>query len=246
MTTLLEIQGLEVNYDGVKALRGVSLKVEEGSVATIIGPNGAGKSTLLRSISRVKRPSAGRISFDGTDLLQREPHEISKLGIAHVPEGRRIFRALSVEANLEMGAYPVRHARRELDEGKEAAYAKFPILRERRRQLGKTLSGGEQQMLAIARALMSKPRLLMLDEPSLGLAPIITREVYSILRELRDAGMTILLVEQNARMALDLADHAFVIENGEIVLQGAAGQVQADPFVREVYLGLRRTQPAGQ
>jgi branched-chain amino acid transport system ATP-binding protein len=240
MTALLNIHDLEVNYDGVTALRGVSFHVDDGSVATIIGPNGAGKSTLLRSISRVKDISAGEMSFAGTDLQSLRAHELAQLGIAHVPEGRHIFRTLTVEANLLVAGYAVPRARSESRAAVEAAYTMFPILGERRRQLGKTLSGGEQQMLAIARALMSKPKLLMLDEPSLGLAPIATKAVYKTLHNLRAAGVTILLVEQNAHLALELADNAFVLENGEIALQGPASDVRSDPFVREVYLGIGR------
>ena len=233
---LLEVQGLSVNYGGIQALVNVDLRVYAGEVVTLIGANGAGKSTLLRAISRLVAIRAGRIVYDGAELNRRRPDEAVQAGIAHVPEGRRILAQLSVQDNLELGAF-VRRDRRAIGGDIDKQYMLFPRLAERRRQLGGTLSGGEQQMLAIARALMSRPKLLLLDEPSLGLAPLLVREIFGILGELHGLGVTILLVEQNARLALESADRGYVIEAGTIITSGRAVELVNDERVRKAYLG---------
>jgi branched-chain amino acid transport system ATP-binding protein len=235
--SLLEVGEIEAGYGDVVVLRDVSLEVEEGGVAAVLGPNGAGKTTVLRAISGTVRPS-GRVSVDGRSITGMNPSKIARLGIAHVPEGRGTFAGLTVEENLSVGAYRRRDGagvRRD----RERCYEYFPRLRERRRERGGNLSGGEQQMLAIARALMLEPRLLLLDEPSLGLAPIVTRELFRILGEIvREEGVTMLLVEQNAKLALALADYAYVLEAGRIVLSGEAEKVKDDEAVQHAYLGV--------
>jgi len=235
--SLLEVGEIEAGYGDVVVLRDVSLEVEEGKVAAVLGPNGAGKTTVLRAISGTLRPS-GRVSIDGRSITGMDPSKIARLGIAHVPEGRGTFAGLTVEENLSVGAYRRRDGagvRRDRDR----CYEYFPRLGERRRERGGNLSGGEQQMLAIARALMLEPRLLLLDEPSLGLAPIVTRELFRILGEIvREEGVTMLLVEQNAKLALALADYAYVLEAGRIVLSGEADNVKDDEAVRHAYLGV--------
>ena len=233
--SLLEVGEIEAGYGDVVVLRDVSFEVEEGGVAAVLGPNGAGKTTVLRAISGTVRPS-GRVSIDGRSITGMNPSKIARLGIAHVPEGRGTFAGLTVEENLSVGAYRRRDGagvRRD----RERCYEYFPRLRERRRTRGGNLSGGEQQMLAIARALMLEPRLLLLDEPSLGLAPIVTQELFRILGEIvREEGVTMLLVEQNAKLAL--ADYAYVLEAGRIVLSGEAENVKDDEAVRHAYLGV--------
>ena len=235
--SLLEVGEIEAGYGDVVVLRDVSLEVEEGGVAAVLGPNGAGKTTVLRAISGTVRPS-GRVSIDGRSITGMNPSKIARLGIAHVPEGRGTFAGLTVEENLSVGAYRRRDGagvRRD----RERCYEYFPRLRERRRTRGGNLSGGEQQMLAIARALMLEPRLLLLDEPSLGLAPIVTQELFRILGEIvREEGVTMLLVEQNAKLALALADYAYVLEAGRIVLSGEAEKVKDDEAVQHAYLGV--------
>jgi branched-chain amino acid transport system ATP-binding protein len=235
--SLLEVGEVEAGYGDVVVLRDVSFEVEEGAVAAILGPNGAGKTTVLRAISGTVRPS-GRVSIDGRSVTGMNPSKIARLGIAHVPEGRGTFAGLTVEENLRVGAYRRRDGagvRRDRDR----CYEYFPRLRERRRERGGNLSGGEQQMLAIARALMLEPRLLLLDEPSLGLAPILTQELFRILGDIvREEGVTVLLVEQNAKLALALADYAYVLEAGRIVLSGEAENVKDDEAVRHAYLGV--------
>ena len=233
---LLDVQGLSVNYGGIQALVNVDLRVYAGEVVTLIGANGAGKSTLLRAISRLVAIRAGRIVYHGAELNRRRPDEAVQAGIAHVPEGRRILAQLSVQDNLELGAF-VRRDRRAIGSDINKQYMLFPRLAERRRQLGGTLSGGEQQMLAIARALMSRPKLLLLDEPSLGLAPLLVREIFTIIGELRGLGVTILLVEQNARLALESADRGYVLEAGTIITSGRAAELVNDERVRKAYLG---------
>ena len=233
-TPLLRIESLEVAYGAIVALRGVDFEVRAGEIATLIGSNGAGKSTLLRAVSGLLRPSAGRIELEGIDVTGRRPEAIVALGCSHVPEGRRIFANLSVLENLQMGAFP--RPGREAP-GLERVFALFPRLRERLRQPAGTLSGGEQQMLAIGRALMAEPRLLLCDEPSLGLAPLLVQQIFAILREINQQGTTVVLVEQNARQALRVAQRAYVLETGALVLSGAAADLARDPRVRAAYLG---------
>ncbi len=227
---LLDVKGLEVHYGGIRAVKGIDLEVKEGELVCLIGANGAGKTTTLKAICRLI-PGSGRISYDGADISRAMVHELPRKGLVMVPEGRGIFPQLTVEENLAMGAY----ARGSADPEKQ--YATFPRLRERRLQVAGTLSGGEQQMLAIARALMSDPRLLLLDEPSMGLAPMMVTRIFDVVREIAARGVTILLVEQNARLALELAHRGYVMESGEISLAGKAAELLNNPRVREAYLG---------
>jgi branched-chain amino acid transport system ATP-binding protein len=234
MSALLRVEGLEVRYGGVQALRGVGLEVEAGAIVALLGSNGAGKSTLLRAISGLVRPSAGRVRLEGVDVTGRPPEAIVRLGCSQVPEGRRVFGNLSVLENLQMGGYPRRGREAE---SLERVFALFPRLRERLAQPAGTLSGGEQQMLAIGRALMAAPSLLLLDEPSLGLSPLLVQRIFAIVREINRQGTTVLLVEQNARQALRLAGRAYVLETGSLALSGPAAELARDPRVREAYLG---------
>ncbi len=235
---LLELEGIEVRYGAVRALRGVNLDVGEGEIVALLGANGAGKTSTLRTISGLLHPTAGTIRFEGRAVEDVPAHRIVGMGISHAPEGRHIFPRMTVEENLDMGAYlQPRSIRRDFD----AVYSLFPILKERRRQAGGTLSGGEQQMLAIGRALMSRPRVLLLDEPSLGLAPLVVAQIFRILRDIRASGASLLLVEQNAAQALALADRAYVLETGEIVMSGRAADLLADDRVRAAYLGTGAT-----
>lgn len=233
---LLEIVNLSVNYGGIEALQNINLAVNVGEVVTLIGANGAGKSTTLRAISKIVSPRGGKIIYSGRDITRRQPHEVVKLGIAHSPEGRRVLSRQTVEVNLELGAY-IRSNAAEVKADLQRQYEIFPRLKERRHQQAGTLSGGEQQMLAIARALMSRPKLLLLDEPSLGLAPAIVREIFSIIENLRATGVTILLVEQNANLALQIANRGYVLEAGGITLSGAAEDLLKDERVKQAYLG---------
>ena len=233
---MLELEDLRVGYGNIEALHGISLSVGEGEIVTLIGANGAGKTTTLMTISGCVRARTGAIRFRGRDISGLPPHEIVALGLVQSPEGRKIFPRLSVAENLEMGAF----TRRDPDgiaADQNRVFELFPILGERRRQPGGTLSGGEQQMLAIARALMARPRLLLLDEPSLGLAPLVVSRIFEVIRELNREGATILLVEQNARMALKAAHRGYVLETGTIAMADAAGKLLADPRVRSAYLG---------
>jgi len=233
---MLTLKSVQAGYGRLTVLKGISLHVRQGEVVTLIGGNGAGKSTILRAISGLLPPWRGQVEFAGQDLTRLPPERIVTLGLALVPEGRRVFATLSVTANLELGAFHRRdhkEARRDLEELRE----RFPLLRERASQPAGTLSGGEQQILAICRALMSRPRLLMLDEPSMGLAPRMVSQVYDILRELKEEGTTLLLIEQNARAALKLADRGYVLETGRIILDGAAAELREDPEVQRAYLG---------
>jgi branched-chain amino acid transport system ATP-binding protein len=231
---LLRVEGLEVRYGAIRALRGVRFQVRAAEIVTLIGSNGAGKSTLLRAISGLVRPSAGSIHFQGVDVTGHPPEVLVALGISHVPEGRRIFANLTVRENLQMGSY----LRPETEqEGLERVFGLFPRLRERLSQRGGTLSGGEQQMLAIGRALMAEPKLLLLDEPSLGLAPLLVQQIFGIIRAINDQGTTVVLVEQNARQALRVAQRAYVLETGVLALEGSAAELARDPRVREAYLG---------
>jgi branched-chain amino acid transport system ATP-binding protein len=234
---MLEIKGLNVHYGAIHALQGVDVAVEPGQIVTLIGCNGAGKSTTLRAISGLVRPSGGSIRFEGRSIGGLPPHEIVRLGIVHAPEGRGIFANMTVQENLELGAF-ARSDRAGIARDRERALELFPRLRERLRQSAGTLSGGEQQMLAIARALLARPRLLLLDEPSLGLAPQVVRTIFSIIREINRAGTTILLVEQNAHMALAIAQVGYVLEVGRIKMSGEARRLENDDEVRKAYLGV--------
>ncbi|NWJ48442.1 MAG: ABC transporter ATP-binding protein [Chloroflexi bacterium] len=232
---MLIVENLHTYYGSIAALKGISLKVAEGSVVALVGANGAGKSTTLNSISGLLQPRSGYIRYKERDITGWRADSVAALGLVQVPEGRQILSPLSVEENLLLGAYTRRD--RGINRDLEAIFTRFPRLKERRTQLAGLLSGGEQQMLAIGRALMAKPQLLMLDEPSLGLAPLIVQEVFSIISELKAQGSTILLVEQNARKALQVADYAYVLESGRVVKEGAAAQLQGDPTIVEAYLG---------
>jgi branched-chain amino acid transport system ATP-binding protein len=236
MSVMLEVKDLDVYYGAVHALKGVSVRAETGEIVTLIGANGAGKTTLLRTISGLIRPRTGTITFEGRDLTKVPAHEIVGLGISHAPEGRMVFGNLSVEDNLEMGAYR-RKDRSKLKEDYDGMYALFPRLLERRRQTAGTLSGGEQQMLAIARSLMSRPRLLLLDEPSLGIAPLLVREIMKTIREINQRGMTVLLVEQNAHLALSIAGRGYVLETGHVRLEDQAARLLQNDEVKKAYLG---------
>ena len=232
---ILKVENMNVYYGAIHAIKGISFHVDQGEVVTLIGANGAGKSTTLQTVSGLLRSRTGSIQFCGENISNVPSHKIVEKGLAQVPEGRRIFLQMSVEENLEMGAYTQSSSGVEAD--LEKVYVQFPRLKERRRQIAGTLSGGEQQMLAIGRALMSHPKLLMLDEPSMGLAPILVDQVFDIIKELHSAGTTILLVEQNARKALQIADRAYVLETGSITLSGTGAELAKSDEVRKAYLG---------
>jgi branched-chain amino acid transport system ATP-binding protein len=233
---MLTLRDVDVHYGPIQALHGVSLEISEGEVVTLIGANGAGKSTTLRLVSGLVRPTRGEALFEGASLGRMAPHDIVAHGISQVPEGRRVFAGLTVLENLEMGAYLVRGKRR-VREGLEEVFELFPRLEERRSQRAGTLSGGEQQMLAIGRALMARPKLMLLDEPSLGLAPTLVQSIFGVISDIKQRGVTILLVEQNAHMALRVADRGYVLETGRIVLADTAKALEANPQVRAAYLG---------
>ena len=235
MSQILKVDNINVYYGAIHAIKGISFDVNEGEVVTLIGANGAGKSTTLQTVSGLLHSRTGSIEFNGENLGKIPPHLIVRKGLAQVPEGRRIFQQMSVEENLEMGAYT--RDKSELEGDLEMVYKQFPRLLERRRQIAGTLSGGEQQMLAIGRALMSHPKLLMLDEPSMGLAPILVEQIFDIIRQLNEAGTTILLVEQNAQMALSVAHRAYVMETGKITLSGTGKELAESDQVRKAYLG---------
>ena len=232
---MLKAEDLNVYYGPIHAVKGVSFEVREGEIVTLIGANGAGKSTTLKTLSGLMRSRSGKIEFMDKSIASTAPHKIVELGLAQVPEGRRIFTRMTVEENLDMGAFIKKNANVEAD--KERVFEQFPRLKERRKQVAGTLSGGEQQMLAMGRALMSDPKLLMLDEPSMGLAPILVEQVFDIITELHKAGTTILLVEQNAEMALSIADRAYVMETGRITLSGTGKELAASEEVQKAYLG---------
>lgn len=232
---LLEVNNINVYYGAIHAIKGISFSVDEGEIVTLIGANGAGKSTTLHTVSGLLRSKTGDITFDGKPIGHMAPHLIVKEGLAHVPEGRRIFQQMTVEENLEMGAFTQPNST--IAPGLEQVYEQFPRLKERRFQIAGTLSGGEQQMLAMGRALMSKPKLLMLDEPSMGLAPILVEQIFEIIQQLHKAGTTILLVEQNAQMALSVADRAYVLETGRITLSGTGTELAQSDEVKKAYLG---------
>ena len=233
---ILEVKDLHVFYGAIHALHGISFHVEEGEIVTLSGANGAGKSTTLNTICGLLRPRQGQIFFKGQDITKIPTDQIVKLGISQVPEGRKIFAPLTVKENLEMGAF-TRNDKQGIQQSMERVFASFPRLQERLSQLGGTLSGGEQQMLAVGRGLMSNPQLLLLDEPSMGLAPILVEEIFQIIREINEQGVSILLVEQNANMALQVAHRGYVLETGRIVLEGTAKELRANPQVKAAYLG---------
>lgn len=233
---MLEVENLNVHYGAIHALKGISFHLDQGEIVALIGANGAGKSTTLNTISRLNKPTSGDIHYKGVSIVETPPQDIVTKGIIQVPEGRKIFPKMSVMENLEMGAY-IHSDRDRIEEDKQKMFEKFPRLRERRKQLGGTLSGGEQQMLAIARGLMGRPELLLLDEPSMGLAPIIVEQIFDIIQEINQQGTSILLVEQNAQMALSIADRGYVFETGKIVLAGVADDLLENPMVKEAYLG---------
>ncbi|HID63987.1 MAG TPA: ABC transporter ATP-binding protein [Anaerolineae bacterium] len=234
---LLEIENLHTYYGHVHALKGISLTVDEGEIVTLIGANGAGKTTTLRTISGLLRPRGGRIVFQGEELNNVPAHEIVYRGISQAPEGRAVFTTLTTNENLNMGAYSLGGDKEAIEKNRRRVFRLFPRLEERKNQIAGTLSGGEQQMLAIGRALMARPKLLMLDEPSLGLAPMLVKAIFQTIREINEQGVTILLVEQNARAALKLADKGYVLETGNIVLEGTAEELMGDERVRKAYLG---------
>lgn len=231
---VLKIEDLQINYGGIEAVRGISFDVRAGEIVTLIGANGAGKSSILRALSGLSKPSSGRIIFEGEDIAGKDPTVIVSKGLMMVPEGRRIFPNLTVLENLKIGAYLRKD---DLEEDIERVYGYFPRLKERHWQEGGTLSGGEQQMLAVGRALMGRPRLLMMDEPSLGLAPKVVQDIFEIIKQIHEAGTTVLLIEQNANMALHVADRAYVIENGKIAMEGTGEELLSDEKVRAAYLG---------
>lgn len=231
---MLKVNNLAVSYGAIKAIHGVSLEVHDGEVVSLIGANGAGKTTILRTISGLKKADEGEILFNGTDLRKMEPSKIITLKLAHVPEGRHIFPQMTVEENLEMGAFT---DKKDLEANMEEVFERFSRLKERRRQLAGTLSGGEQQMLAVGRALMAKPSMILMDEPSMGLSPLLVKEIFSIIKEVNRKGITVLLVEQNAKMALSISSRAYVMETGKITISGDAGELLRDDRVRKAYLG---------
>lgn len=234
---MLNVKSVHTYYGSIHALKGVSLHVRPGETVALIGANGAGKSTLVNTICGMVKSQRGSVEFQGGSIHGLSPEDIVRQGIALVPEGRQIFSTLSVEANLQMGGFIHRHNSRQVAEDMERMYARFPILEQRRQQLAGTLSGGEQQMLAISRALMSRPKLLVLDEPSMGLAPLVIKEIFNIIRELREEGRTILLIEQNARAALHVSDRGYVLETGKVVLQGEGAMLLEHREVKRAYLG---------
>ena len=233
---MLKVSGLNVYYGVIQAIKGISFHVEEGEVIALIGANGAGKTTTLQTITGMLNAKAGSIQFEGTELTKIPGHKIVSMGMAHVPEGRRVFAQLSVLENLKLGAY-TRKDKTEIEESLKRVYKSFPRLEERKNQLAGTLSGGEQQMLAMGRALMSKPRIVLMDEPSMGLSPIFVEEIFNIIKEISAEGTTVLLVEQNAKKALSIADRAYVLETGKIVLEGDAKDLLNDESIKKAYLG---------
>ncbi len=233
---MLEIKDLNVFYGAVHAIKGISISVEQGELVSLIGANGAGKTTTLHAISGLVPVSSGTIELDGKNLVKTSPDKIISLGLAHVPEGRHVFARMTVEENLRMGAYIIKDSAK-INENLETVYKHFPRLKERRKQLAGTLSGGEQQMLATGRALMTDPKIVLMDEPSMGLSPLLVKEIFAIIQQLHESGITILLVEQNAKMALAVSDRAYVLETGKISMLGKASQLAEDDRVRKAYLG---------
>ena len=233
---MLSVKDLEVHYGMIKAIKGVSFDVNQGEVIALIGANGAGKTTILHTVSGLLQPSKGSVIFEGQDITKIPAHKIVSLGLAHVPEGRRVFSQLTVLENLKLGAY-TRKDKNEMEETMKMIYKRFPRLEERKNQISGTLSGGEQQMLAMGRALMSHPKIILMDEPSMGLSPIFVEEIFNIIRDISASGTTVLLVEQNAKKALNIADRAYVLETGNIILEGDAKKLMNDESVKKAYLG---------
>lgn len=233
---MLEVKDLKVHYGMIEAIKGIDFEVNKGEVVALIGANGAGKTTILHTVSGLLQPSSGTVTFEGKDITKMPGHKIVSLGMAHVPEGRRVFAQLTVYENLLMGAY-TRKDKQEIQENLAMVYSRFPRLEERKTQLAGTLSGGEQQMLAMGRALMSHPSIILMDEPSMGLSPIFVNEIFDIIKEVSSLGTTVLLVEQNAKKALDIANRAYVLETGKIVLSGDADKLKNDDAVKKAYLG---------
>ena len=233
---MLEVKDLEVYYGVIQAIKGISFEVNKGEVIALIGANGAGKTTTLHTVTGLLSPKKGHVIFEGKDITKVPAHKIVSMGMAHVPEGRRVFAELSVYENLKMGAY-TRKDKNEIEEGLANVYKRFPRLEERKNQMAGTLSGGEQQMLAMGRALMSKPKIILMDEPSMGLSPILVNEIFDIIRAVSESGTTVLLVEQNAKKALAIADRAYVLETGKIVLEGNAKDLLEDDSIKKAYLG---------
>lgn len=233
---MLRVENLVVNYGMINAVRGVNFEVNQGEIVSLIGANGAGKSTILRTISGLIKPASGTLTYEGQNITKTNAQKIVQLGISHVPEGRHVFKGLSVRENLEMGAF-LRKDRANIEEDIQAVYDRFPVLGERQKQDASTLSGGEQQMLAMGRALMSKPKLLLLDEPSMGLAPIFIQEIFNIIQQIQAQGTTVLLIEQNAKMALSIASRGYVLETGKIVLSGTGQELLESDAVQKAYLG---------
>ena len=233
---MLEVKDLQVSYGMIQAIKGVSFEVNQGEVIALIGANGAGKTTILHTVTGLLAPKAGSIMFEGQDITKVPAHKIVSMGMAHVPEGRRVFAQLSVYDNLKMGAY-TRTDKNEIEESLEMVYKRFPRLEERKNQMAGTLSGGEQQMLAMGRALMSKPKIILMDEPSMGLSPIFVNEIFNIIQDVSASGTTVLLVEQNAKKALSIADRAYVLETGNIALEGDAKVLMNDDSIKKAYLG---------
>lgn len=233
---MLKVKDLDVYYGMIHAIKGISFDVKEGEIVTLIGANGAGKTTILKAMSGMIKVKNGEVNYDGKDILTTEPHKIVGSGLAHVPEGRRVFAEMTVEDNLELGGFTDK-SKAKVKQGFENAYEKFPRLFERRKQIAGTLSGGEQQMLAIGRALMSQPKIILMDEPSMGLAPILVQQIFDIIQEINKSGTTVLLVEQNANMALSVADRAYVLETGRIVLSGKAKELLGNDDIKKAYLG---------
>ena len=233
---MLRVENLAVNYGMINAVRGVNFEVNQGEIVSLIGANGAGKSTILRTISGLIKPASGTLTYEGQNITKTNAQKIVQLGISHVPEGRHVFKGLSVRENLEMGAF-LREDRSNIEADTQAVYDRFPVLGERQKQDASTLSGGEQQMLAMGRALMSKPKLLLLDEPSMGLAPIFIQEIFNIIQQIQAQGTTVLLIEQNAKMALSIASRGYVLETGKIVLSGTGQELLESDAVQKAYLG---------
>ena len=234
--TMLEVKDLEVYYGMIQAIKGISFHVDKGEVIALIGANGAGKTTTLHTVTGLLSPKSGHVIFEGKDITKVPAHKIVSMGMAHVPEGRRVFAELSVYENLKMGAY-TRKDKNEIEESLKNVYKRFPRLEERKNQMAGTLSGGEQQMLAMGRALMSKPKIILMDEPSMGLSPIMVNEIFDIIRSVSESGTTVLLVEQNAKKALSIADRAYVLETGKIALEGKAKDLLEDDSIKKAYLG---------
>ena len=233
---LFEINDMRIHYGKIEAVKGISMTLEKGQIVALIGANGAGKTTVLRAVSGLQKLSAGSITFNGQPIQNKAPHDIVAMGITHIPEGRRLFKLMTVEDNLRLGAFLLTD-RKEIDHGLETIYDQFPILREKRLQLSGELSGGQQQMVAMGRAMMARPSIILMDEPSLGLAPVIIDDIAKLILKLRDSGVSIVLVEQNAHLALKLANNGYVMETGRIALEGAADDLLHDPEVARVYLG---------